>query len=460
MLNQYVMNKGITKISVAGFKSIAKEASLDIKPLTLLAGANSSGKSSFMQPLLLMKQTLEAPYDPGPLLLNGANVRFTSFDQLLTSPRRKGAEQEFSIVLEAQMGRYIRSAQNVPNFVPYSRVSFHRSVLFFYRKDNQISVATGLPDSFHPRNGCQDVRICLDTSQRQLCDMFRKFCEGSPMFPIIEPITDWKITRKNFFLNIDSDTHSSRFNSDANETLSKNIADIIHVPGLRGNPQRAYSAGGIGPRFPGTFEHYTASVIAHWGDNDSNKLQKLGEQLSQLGLTSSVTAKRLDDTAIEISVGRLPKNGRRKTDTVNIADVGFGVSQTLPVLVALLVAEPGQLVYLEQPEIHLHPRAQRALAGILVDAANRGVKVVAETHSSMLLLAVQTLIAKQKISHENVALHWFERDDKTGMSKVETAKLDEAGQFGDWPVDFGEVELEAEDDYLDAVLLDRKEGVK
>src|SRR5437879_10248018 len=74
----------IAKIHVAGFKSISQEQSIQIAPLTILAGANSSGKSSMMQPLLLLKQTLEAAYDPGPLLLNGPNVKFTSADQLLS----------------------------------------------------------------------------------------------------------------------------------------------------------------------------------------------------------------------------------------------------------------------------------------------------------------------------------------------------------------------------------------
>ena len=75
----------ITTLSVAGFKSIVDEQTIEIRPLTLLAGANSSGKSSMMQPLLLLKQTLEAPYDPGPLLLNGANVKFTSVSQFWPS---------------------------------------------------------------------------------------------------------------------------------------------------------------------------------------------------------------------------------------------------------------------------------------------------------------------------------------------------------------------------------------
>jgi hypothetical protein len=76
---------GITQISVSGYKSINREQSIEIRPLTILAGANSSGKSSIMQPLLLLKQTLEADYDPAdPLLISGPNVKFTSTDQLLS----------------------------------------------------------------------------------------------------------------------------------------------------------------------------------------------------------------------------------------------------------------------------------------------------------------------------------------------------------------------------------------
>src|SRR5436309_14382929 len=75
---------GITKISVAGFKSIVEEQSIEVRPLTILAGANSSGKSSIMQPLLLLKQTLEASYDPGALRIDGTYVRFTSSDPFLS----------------------------------------------------------------------------------------------------------------------------------------------------------------------------------------------------------------------------------------------------------------------------------------------------------------------------------------------------------------------------------------
>src|SRR5205085_594068 len=138
-----------------------------------------------------------------------------------------------------------------------------------------------------------------------------------------------------------------------------------------------------------------------------------------------VTATAVDDTQVELRVGRLsqPTRGGAR-DLVNIADVGFGVSQTLPVVVALRVARPGQLVYIEQPELHLHPRAQVALARLLANAANRGVRVVAETHSSLLLVGVQSLVAEEVLAPDKVKLHWFERDKKTGATEIRSADLD------------------------------------
>ena len=97
----------ITKIAVRGFKSIADEQEIELRPLTLLAGANSSGKSSIMQPILLLKQTLETPSDPGALLLDGPNVRFTSAEQLLSQMTGRPREIEFAIRIELLKSRYL-----------------------------------------------------------------------------------------------------------------------------------------------------------------------------------------------------------------------------------------------------------------------------------------------------------------------------------------------------------------
>jgi predicted ATPase len=205
-----------------------------------------------------------------------------------------------------------------------------------------------------------------------------------------------------------------------------------------------------GKTFPGTFENYTASVIAHWqASMNGDNLENLSQELKELGLTWKVIAKPVSDTQVEIQVARLPKTSKGNvSDMVSIADVGVGVSQTLPVLVALHAAKPGQLVYIEQPEIHLHPRAQTAMAQILANAAKRGVRVVVETHSSLLILGIQTLVAEGEISPELIKLHWFER--RNGRTEITSRDLDETGAFGDWPEDFADVALEAQSRYLDA----------
>jgi predicted ATPase len=93
--------EGITRITVAGFKSISDEQSIEIAPLTILAGANSSGKSSIMQSLMLFKQTLEANYDPGALRIDGPNVKFTSADQFLCHIEKDEPETGFHFGIEA-----------------------------------------------------------------------------------------------------------------------------------------------------------------------------------------------------------------------------------------------------------------------------------------------------------------------------------------------------------------------
>lgn len=91
------------------------------------------------------------------------------------------------------------------------------------------------------------------------------------------------------------------------------------------------------------------------------------------------------------------------------------------------------------------------MAGLLADASKRGVRVIAETHSSLLLLGVQTLVAEGKLDPKLVKLHWFQRDPEDGSTTVVPADLDRNGAFGDWPEDFDVVALDSDKRYLDAV---------
>lgn len=398
--------EGISGIAVEGFKAIRKRTEIDFRPLTILAGANSSGKSSLLQPALLMKQTLEAPYDPGALLLDGPHVRCTDVEQIFS---RFGGQSvdKFSTSL------HMLGKQSV-------------TVLFQKQPKGGLDIPTmAETDSLGSTVTMKSRRVDNGSKLRGLdLGPVRTRCF---LKPLLVPLP-----------------------GDATQAVARALRAILHVPALRGNPERTYKTTAVGHEFAGTFEPYVASIIHHWQATKDIRLTQLGASLQKLGLTWKIEASRLDDTRVELRVGRLKqKTTGGARDLVSIADVGFGVSQCLPVLVALLTARPGQLVYIEEPEIHLHPRAQMALSQILADAANRGVRVVIETHSSLLLLGVQALVAEGALPPELVALHWFSVT-KDGATEVRSADLDEAGAFGDWPEDFAEVALDAESRYLDA----------
>ena len=440
-------DKGITAISVQGFKSLANESPIEIRPLTILSGANSSGKSSIIQPLLLMKQTLEASYDPGPLLLNGPNVNFTSVNQFISRMQKDSNSQEFSVAIENIEYDFI--LKNVFS-VPKNQALEIREMII--KKDKRSLHLRSDQSSEHLKNAISEFRSVKIKWPKEELKVARDWCFLDVDFESFDNI-------ERFGLPTSQETAVARVLLSSIGLFSSIISEclyaIIHVPGLRGNPERVYPKTAIGPDFPGTFEHYVATIIADWQQKEDDRVKRLENMLIALGLTWKIFAKVVNDAQIELQVGRLSQ-ATSADDLVSIADVGFGVSQALPVLVALLVAKSGQLVYLEQPELHLHPRAQYALAKILAETATRGVKLVVETHSALLLRMVQTLVAQRDLDPDLVKLHWFSRSDEDGKTSIQSADLSKKGAFGDWPVDFGDVELKAEGTYLDAVAGWRK----
>lgn len=361
--------RGITRITVQGFKSLRDETSIEIRPLTILAGANSSGKSSIMQPLLLLKQTFDDHGFRSWLKLSGPLVHFNRTNQLFFRLESGYTAPEFFVALDIN-GKT-------------------RTVYYWIDKESGILDVDG---------GWNDV-------------------------------IDW-------FVN-------------------EGRSEILYVSGYRGELERgyelipvSYDKSSNSLEYADLFERYAASIVYFWQQHSSVKMQQLSIVLGEkgLGLANSVKANQITDVDVEILIDE-------GQGYISIADVGRAVASVLPVVVALLVAEPGQLVYIEQPELHLHPDAQAKMAELLADAARRGVRVVVETHSDILLLAIQTLVAQYAADNEHgldpslVKLHWFSRDDE-GVTHVQSADLDEAGTFGEWPEDFGQIRFKQLRDFL------------
>jgi hypothetical protein len=418
----------INRITVAGFKSIVQEQSIEIRPLTILAGANSSGKSSIMQPVLLLKQTLEATYDPGALLLNGPNMRFTSVEQLLSHTSSDETRDSFCVGIEIAPGAGVKTCfkrgKGLGFDVEETTYSPEKGLYRLHRNMSRSAIRSLLDrvNTRLPLDATTLANTAIVNRNRCFLRLYVKLEDGDVSIPV-------PLIRNEGY-------------------LQESLQEVIHLPGLRGNPERTYPVTAVGSTFPGTFENYVASVILHWQrEGDAQVLNRLYDDLRRLRLTGKVVARPIGDTQVELLVNRFLQGNAE--DMVSIADVGFGVSQTLPVVVALHTAKSGQLVYIEQPEIHLHPRAQFAMAEILADAAIAGKRLVIETHSSLLLLGIQTLVAEKKLPPELVKLHWFTQQED-GSTQISSADLDKTGAFGDWPEDFADVELNSESRYLDA----------
>ncbi len=396
-----------------------------------------------MQPLLLMKQTLESDVNPaGPFLLSGPYTRYTEAGQFLS---HAGASKNDGRPLTVEF-------------------SFDEGPTAGMAYSAEPGLGLHVAESWGSKSAKQlEWKIARSSLPEELTAMLLGFGSSIPLLMKQMGFTVLSVQEYQFYQCIlysipagpgprgSAMEQRELYFMQENLTLNSHIRRLIYVPGLRGDQLRKWLLAEVTEQgfFEGPFESYVPSLILSWQlPGNLPKVYKLINALSRLDLASGISPYRLNESELEIRVPRTRDSA--DDDFVNVADVGLAVSTALPVLVALIQADPGQLVYIEQPELHLHPRAQWKLAQLLTDAANRGVRLVIETHSSLLLQGILTCIAKGEISPDQVALHWFARDDD-GVTKVTTAAIDREGRVGDWPTDFDDAELKASNEYLDAV---------
>ena len=441
----------ITGLTVEGYKSFGKKQHLRIRPLTLLAGANSSGKSSVIQPLLLLKQTLDAPFDPGPLKINGPNVAFAWNKEMFTRARDGGNQPGLKIGLE-----YLHKEE-------FHETLTRRTLELEFRQPQYgpIEIAKETVSEVSVQNGQETSNSLVFTQGDVPYPTVEDYAWLDPILKnkMLAPIGETSITVRaepsRCFLDLKMlmlDRNREKLTHDVSfgHQLGNLLTGIIYIPGLRDpTSMRTYQLMPVSEYFPGPLHLYLASIIHRWGPV-SSRLDALEQNLRTLELAGRVSARTVDDTSLEVLVGRyIPGDEHDCPHMVSLADVGLGLSQVMPVLTALQVAQPHHLVVMEQPELHLHPRGIHKLAEVIVDAVNRGVRVIMETHSELLLLGVQTMVAKDRLDPKHVSLNWFSLDEQ-GHSVIRQAEIGQDGSFGDWPVDFLDVEWSAQRQYLDA----------
>jgi hypothetical protein len=236
---------------------------------------------------------------------------------------------------------------------------------------------------------------------------------------------------------------NASFLSDLELQFEEMFGRLFYLGPLREYPKRQYAWAGAQPADMGRRgERVVDALLASResgvklsrgrGHRRQTLEERVAEWLKDLGLIDSFQVRPITRG------GRLFQVWVRrdaKAAEVLITDVGFGVSQILPVITLCYYAPEGSTLLLEQPEIHLHPAVQAGLADVLVDAVNtRGIQIILESHSEHLLRRLQRRVAEEALTPDQAALYFCYTEK--GESHLTTLDLDLFGNIKNWPKDF------------------------
>jgi AAA15 family ATPase/GTPase len=227
----------------------------------------------------------------------------------------------------------------------------------------------------------------------------------------------------------------------------KLFRSMYYLGPLRTKTERLYTWTRIEPESVGYDGQNAIAAILSAKDRKLNYKYKsptkpfqtvIMEELRKLGLIEDFNVNAISEQRQEYEV-KIKTRGSE--DWVDLPDVGFGISQVLPVLVQCFYAPKDSIILMEQPEIHLHPSAQSALADIMIDVINscengkpRNIQLIIETHSEHFLRRLQRRIAEDESLKDKVSAYFA--DITKSPPTLDTLEMDLFGNITNWPKDF------------------------
>ena len=223
--------------------------------------------------------------------------------------------------------------------------------------------------------------------------------------------------------------------------LANRLRDMTYITAERIPPQETYLLEDpyiinvVGPR-----GEHTLSIL-HWGEDKSVQEELVIPNSPPLLMRQVEERMRTLFPGFRINL-QLASNllilGLRVSDTTGFhhpTHTGFGLTQILPIIVAILVANRGDIIMIENPEIHLHPAGQALVGQFMADAAGAGIQLLVETHSDHVLNGVRRAVKDSRVSADQVAIHFFSPRSE-GETQVMSPTIDNSGNIDHWPNGF------------------------
>ena len=362
----------INQVELKNFKCF-DVVKLPLANLTILSGCNASGKSSFLQAMVLLHQSISENEWASRLTLNGEIIRLGT---VLDVVNKIHGRQEFDLTI----------------------VDDNHSYNWKFAGDrSEMSMAV------------HSIKID-DTSY-----------------------TDPKLNKL-----LPTAHEEPKENS-----LSEALERLAYITAERLGPRDSYKLEDPWKiKTVGPIGEHAVSMLHNFRDEKVSKgLLVSNEPPNLLRQVEARMRQFFHDCRIEInSVQRMNAvtlgiRTSESTDFHRPVNVGFGLTQILPIIVATLAAKLGDLLLIENPEVHLHPAGQAMMGTYLAEVANTGVQIIIETHSDHILNGIRRAIKKRQLKPENVSLHFF-RPPTDDLDQVVSPELDSEGNINSWPDGF------------------------
>lgn len=434
----------LTHLRIKNFKAWKDTGPIRLAPLTVIFGANSAGKSSLGHLLLALKQTVLST-DRKRALLLGDEKSLIDLGTFAECLHNHDLEQS----LDFDLGWQLPGKLEVKDSISEKR---------FSGDGLKLSVSVKADPRDQPsieKIGYQlfnNEKLSLAINYQH--DEKGKWTINSPEYSFVRSQgRAWALDEPDKFYRI-SDQSRARFQngeflSDLALKTEAALNSIYYLGPLRDHPKRIYSWSGETPESVGQRGEFAVAAIL--AATSQNRLLNRGPKqrqyrfdefiarwLKDLGIIQNFSVKAVSEGRKEYEV--LVRTHAQASE-VKITDVGFGVSQVLPALVQAFYCPPDSTIWMEQPEIHLHPQVQAELADVFISATQgrengkvRNVQLIVESHSEHFLNRLQLRMAEGVVQPEDVAIYFCRRAG--AATELEPLRLNMFGEIENWPENF------------------------